>query len=182
MSTNKRRTSLSFGERLMFLAGSMFCLILITTAMMGGLFARYASTGEGGDAARVAAFDVKVDAPEKVQVVYGLHENKGDYTLMVKNNSEVAVDCRVKVKIETIEFGITVKLNEKELENVQEGQAGFLQELDFGSVGQLAPGQEDNYKLTFHVTNWGEFTKMEKTAKREETVAFDVLIDVVQID
>ena len=55
-SYRKRRSSLTMGERLLFLAGILFCLILITTAMLGGLFARYTTSGSGSDSARVAKF------------------------------------------------------------------------------------------------------------------------------
>ena len=51
-----RRSSFTPGEILLFVAGILFCLILITTAMMGGLFARYVATGTGSDNARVAKF------------------------------------------------------------------------------------------------------------------------------
>lgn len=44
------------GEKLIFAAGILFCLIAITTALLGGLFARYVSTGAGSDSARVAKF------------------------------------------------------------------------------------------------------------------------------
>ena len=53
---NKRRFSMTIGEKLLFLAGVLFCLILITTALMGGLFARYVTTDTGSDSARVAKF------------------------------------------------------------------------------------------------------------------------------
>ena len=58
MANYKRagRSSLSPGEKLLFLAGVLFSLILITTAMMGGLFARYTTRSQGSDSARVAAF------------------------------------------------------------------------------------------------------------------------------
>ena len=47
---------MTIGEKLLFLAGVLFCLILITTALMGGLFARYVTTDTGSDSARVAKF------------------------------------------------------------------------------------------------------------------------------
>lgn len=47
---------MTFGEKMLFLAGILFCMVLITTAMMGGLFARYVSTESGSDSARVATF------------------------------------------------------------------------------------------------------------------------------
>ena len=58
MGNNNRRgrSSLSFGEKMLFLAGILLCLVLITTAMMGGLFARYVSEDTGHDKARVATF------------------------------------------------------------------------------------------------------------------------------
>ena len=53
-SKKNRRSSMTFGEKMIFFAGILFCLVLISTAMMGGLFARYVSTGTGSDDARVA--------------------------------------------------------------------------------------------------------------------------------
>lgn len=53
---NRRRPPMTPGEKLLFLAGVLFCLVLITTAMMGGLFARYVTTGTGSDSARVVKF------------------------------------------------------------------------------------------------------------------------------
>lgn len=56
MTNNKRRPALTLGEKLLFAAGILFCLVLISTSMMGGLFARYVTTGTGQDSARVAKF------------------------------------------------------------------------------------------------------------------------------
>lgn len=52
----KRRSSFTPGELLMLLAGVLFCLVLISTALLGGLFARYTTSGTGSDNARVAKF------------------------------------------------------------------------------------------------------------------------------
>ena len=54
--SHKRKSSMGFGEGMMWLAGVLFCLVLITTAMMGGLFARYTTSDSGSDSARVVAF------------------------------------------------------------------------------------------------------------------------------
>ena len=53
-TTKNRRSPMTPGERLMFLAGTLFCLVLITTSMMGSLFSKYVTTGRGSDSARVA--------------------------------------------------------------------------------------------------------------------------------
>ena len=54
--SHKRKSSMGFGEGMMWIAGVLFCLVLITTAMMGGLFARYTTSDSGSDSARVVAF------------------------------------------------------------------------------------------------------------------------------
>ena len=54
--SHKRKSSMGFGEGMMWLAGVLFCLVLITTAMMGGLFARYVTSATGSDSARVVVF------------------------------------------------------------------------------------------------------------------------------
>lgn len=54
--SRKRKSSMGFGEGMMWMAGVLFCLVLITTAMMGGLFARYTTSDSGSDSARVVAF------------------------------------------------------------------------------------------------------------------------------
>ena len=54
--SRKRKSSMGFGEGMMWIAGVLFCLVLITTAMMGGLFARYTTSDTGSDSARVVAF------------------------------------------------------------------------------------------------------------------------------
>lgn len=54
--SRKRKSSMGFGEGMMWIAGVLFCVVLITTAMMGGLFARYITSATGSDSARVASF------------------------------------------------------------------------------------------------------------------------------
>ena len=44
------------GSTMLFVAGILFCLVLISTAMLGGLFARYTTGSSGSDSARVVQF------------------------------------------------------------------------------------------------------------------------------
>ena len=53
---SKRRYFFTLGDILMLLAGILFCLVLISTALLGGLFARYVTADTGSDSARVAKF------------------------------------------------------------------------------------------------------------------------------
>ena len=44
------------GNIVMWLAGALFCLVVLTTYLSAGLFARYVTRGDGGDSARVITF------------------------------------------------------------------------------------------------------------------------------
>lgn len=59
VNNNRRGPS---GNFMMRLAGVLFCLVMISTYMMGGLFARYVARGSGSDSARVIKFgDITVE-------------------------------------------------------------------------------------------------------------------------
>lgn len=53
--TDNRKPSM-IGSTMLFVAGILFCLVLISTAMLGGLFARYTTGSSGSDSARVVQF------------------------------------------------------------------------------------------------------------------------------
>ena len=50
---NRRRGT---GNIVMWLAGALFCLVVLTTYLSAGLFARYVTRDDGGDEARVITF------------------------------------------------------------------------------------------------------------------------------
>ena len=105
-TTTNRRSPMTPGERLMFLAGILFCLVLITTSMMGGLFARYTTTGTSSDSARVAKFgdltltesgDFGADGSEVPKIIPGV-----DLTKKVEisfTGSEMATVVFVKAEL-----------------------------------------------------------------------------------
>lgn len=171
---NNERTPLNLGTILIRTAAVLFCLLMVSVYMMSGLFARYVSTGQGGDSARVAGFDVEVNGPDGVEIVYA--QELEDYNLTVINNSEVAVTYDVKVLVDKLNFEIGVKLGDQMLSTTGET------EVDFGNIGSLAPGATGVHPLTFEVVNWNQFTQLVDEASREETVDFTVYIDVVQVD
>ena len=179
MSTNKRRSSRTAGEFLMFLAGGMFCLILITTAMMGGLLARYTTENQGTDSARVAKWDVDVQGPEDdVEIEYLVSPNdQGAYTVTIENKSEVAVTYSMTVEVEEVDFDIQVELEGKKLSTVESTT------LKFPNIGSLPAGGTINHDLVFSVVDWGEFTKfVAQTPSRRQELEFTVTVDVVQVD
>ena len=56
MSKYNQNKGITPANIMLRLAGILFCLVLITTSMMSGLYARYTAEGKGEDSARVATF------------------------------------------------------------------------------------------------------------------------------
>ena len=105
-SKKNRRSSMTFGEKMIFFAGILFCLVLITTAMMGGLFARYTTIGSGSDSARVASWgqltltesgDFSSDGSVTPKIIPGV-DLKKDVTISF-TGSEMATYVFVKVDL-----------------------------------------------------------------------------------
>ena len=176
---SNRRSPQTPDSFLLGLAAVLFTLVAASTYLMGGLYARYAASGQGTDSARVAAFDVSVDKPEDISISYGITENdQADYTLTFHNDSEVAVSYSIRVVVDKAEedFNIQVALEDQTLDT-KNGT-----ELDFGVVGHIPVGGTATEDLTFSVIGWNEFTKLGKGASRELTLDFTVYITIEQID
>ena len=182
-NAKNRRSPMTSGERLMFLAGTLFCLVLITTSMMGGLFARYAATGAGSDSARVAGFDVDVTGPADVDIEYAVNNDTGIYTIIIDNKSEVAVAYSIRVNVpQKDNFDIKVALQKPGTTQKTELDTVNGTNLDFKEVGTVAPNDTENCDLEFSVLDWAKFTEQTNADSRTVELAFSVHIDVVQID
>lgn len=175
------KAPVSSGSLMLKAAAVLLCLVMFSTHLMGGLYARYTATGTGEDSARVAAFNVDVSgSPELVTV--STAANEGVYTVTVENDSEVAVAYSMKVTAPTgLGFAVDVKLG-----GVTEQLSADELSADFGQVGQLAvgPDQSASHDLSFSVADWDAFTKnatggLSHTSDKTE---FTVTVDVVQID
>lgn len=187
VSINKRRSSLNFGEKVMFLAGILFCLVLITTAMLGGLFARYASTEDGADLARVAKFDVAAALDkEELSVFCTKSIDQGSFIITVSSKSEVAVSYDLVVQLdEILPEGITAQLQAGEQLLTQTASEDGLT-LTFSQEGTMPanPDTPRSYTLSFLV-DWETFTKKNRDAVKESETAeigFTVIAEIVQID
>ncbi len=80
------------------IAAVLLCLTLFSTYLVTGLFARYATSAQGSDHARVAKFSIKRGGAltESIEADLVPGEDKG-VTLIIENNSEVAVEYTVTV-------------------------------------------------------------------------------------
>ena len=187
-SKKNRRSSMTFGEKMIFFAGVLFCLVLITTAMMGGLFARYTTIGSGSDEARVAKFSVNSEMnANQVDVVYSLERDgsepsKGAYRIKVTSDSEVAVSYDVIVTLkEALPDGFSIALyqgaNSKELTKKNDKKYQYTDSFAPGA------GNQAEYELRF-IADWSKVNFTEtiegKTATLE--IPFDVDVTITQID
>lgn len=94
------------------IAGILLCLVLITTYMMTGLYARYTYSESMEDSARVARFDISEDGAYfsetlLLETVPGVVERD----IEVINKSEVAVSYKVKVENTTQNIPYTFSVN-----------------------------------------------------------------------
>jgi len=107
------------------LAVALFCMVLVSLHLMGGLYARYITTATGSDSARVAKFNVtedltvtQSDGTTVTDFVVDDVLKPGDsvsYRFTVQNDSEVAVKFIVSGERLFNELPLTLETAEKEI-------------------------------------------------------------------
>lgn len=76
----------------------LLCMLLITSYMMGGLYAKYATSATGTDGTRVARFSFKDTLPQSLDVAVSLSPGEVEpYTFILENDGEVTVRYVVKI-------------------------------------------------------------------------------------
>lgn len=140
----------------------LLCLTIISVHLTSGMMARYSTTVSGSDSARVAKFDVSYILKEKDETAENLYLlcEPGmtiNYEIVLKNDSEVTVDCTVTVKKLSDNTPITFSLGQ--------------------STVQLAPGASQTFNLTI---TWDR--DMNDASYAFELDAIRVIVDAVQVD
>ena len=184
MDKQNRRPSrkIGLGGILLRAALILLCLVLLTVHLMGSLYARYISRGEGSDNARVAEFDVDVafdDGTDQVDATMTYNETTQTYEIVVTNRSEVAISYDIYVRNITVSQGdgngISLKLDDG-------ATKAFASEVVFMNAGAMAPGNASNsHNLNFAV-DWSAFLKNFTGKAVSVTITFDILVDVKQVD
>lgn len=105
------------------LALGLFCAVLLSISLMGGLYARYVTTASGSDSARVAKFNVteeltvtRSDGTKVTDFVVDDVLKPGEsvsYRFTVQNDSEVAVKFIVSGERLFNELPLTLETAEK---------------------------------------------------------------------
>lgn len=176
MKTKSRSTS---GQKMIFIAGALFCLMLISVSLLSGLYARYISTGSGDDTARVAKFDVATTVPN----VNAKFVNKGAqdniYTIEIDNDSEVAVRCDLVLVFDSALEYINITVDGKAPSEISSDKKTFT----FKDIALLAPnGAIADCRLVFAVTDWNAVTSEADGASVTYTFGFDGTLYCTQID
>lgn len=157
------------GSMMMRVAGALLCLVMLSTHLMGGLYARYTSGGWAEDEARVAKFEVEVTGasdnldPNKIEAFYTKSgEGNNTYTITVANNSEVDVRYTLSATLDQEIPGVTPVFS--------------------NATGTLEAGNSSAEETLMFTVDWDEFTKTVYGSSYEVTADFAVKVTVEQVD
>lgn len=151
MNKLNKRTPVVFHVGLVLL-----CMVLFSTYLTGGLYARYTSAGSSSDDARVAKFDIKNQITTHL-VDLELHffdsaKSSTSLPFSVTSGSEVSVKYDVVINMPALPDGYTydwleVKLNDQ----VLPAQAENV--FTFSEVAEFSPNDDTahDYTLTFTI-------------------------------
>lgn len=99
-------------------AGVLLCLVLASTYLVCGLFARYTTSASGSDSARVAKFEVEGGSVSSAMITASLVPgNTHECSLQIRNKSEVAVEYEVTVENITNNLPLTYDVPGMGMEN-----------------------------------------------------------------
>lgn len=121
------------------LAVLLLMLVLVTTSMVSGRYARYISSASGADQARVARFSVTENTGGLMErFVISMPDSDPSRTIVVTNDSEVAVSYTISVvsKYQNLPLKFTIQNGETQVSIDNEP-----------FVGEIAPGSQATYRL-----------------------------------
>ena len=186
MKSNNRRPS---GNIMMRLAAVLFCLVMFSTYLMGGLFARYTAKAGGNDNARVAKFDVVGTGGGLVEIRQAQQSN-GNYLFTITNRSEVDVSYDVDVVFsEDVSAWLALKMDAKAPSAVTVDEENQQTTYRFENAGTLNTTDYKEHTAEFTVTNWNN--GITRTMEHQEgtpegtgtkELTFTVYVHAVQID
>ncbi len=148
----------------------LLCLVLFSTYLTGGLYARYTTSASGSDSARVARFEITgggnwTDSTENIDLDLNFFDpNKTSASLdfTISSASEVAVEYDVVITMPTLSnnsdyqewLKIELKKGEDILETLTADDESTVV-FTFDNVGEFAPNQSGAhaYTLVFSITD-----------------------------
>lgn len=150
------------------IAAALLVLVMLSTALVAGRFARYISSVSVSDQARVALFDVESHLER---------QSDGTYRLTVTNRSEVTVSYRVLVEMDP-HLQATVAGQTKRLA-AGESLATFA-----NTDWILAPNEAAELTVELAIFDWSGLTDPAAASGEAEqlSLAFAVKIAAEQVD
>lgn len=127
----------------------LLCLVLISSHLTGGMYARYVATSSGSDGARVAKYGVRVSELSSLSFNLNTFDQNalsatGSFT--VESDGEVAVEYDVILTFpEAVPSWMTLTLDGN-----SPSVSGNV--YTFGSIGEFIPGGENSATHTLSVT------------------------------
>lgn len=92
------------------LAAVLLVLVMLSTSMVAGRYARYVTTATASDSARVAKYDISVASPSPNSLTMS-QDASVEYNFTVTSNSEVSVEYDLIITLPTaLPSGVTVTL------------------------------------------------------------------------
>lgn len=175
----KASAPVAVGTLMMRIAAVLLCLVLFSLHLMSGLYAKYTSSGNGDDTARVAKFEVNVTGIPSAVSIDSKTTNNGTYEITVTNESEVAVEYDIIVTLGNQASGVSTVLKTGEI--IHTGSTSE-RVTTYTGVANLAAGTNSaTHNLTF-VVDWAEFTKNINDDSHNVDLTFTVTIHVDQVD
>ncbi len=174
---------------LMCAVAVLLCATLYTTHLVGGLYARYTTSGSSSDSARVAAFNIEQEGTLFETVQAPIAPGKTEYaTLTINNKSEVAVQCDVAIDNVTKNLPDTMKVTLKVVPKKDaaskagtpaDASGSGEPDADTSAV-QIAAGESVEYMLNI---NWPSGTENDKEDLdiQKENLASMGMVDYVTI-
>lgn len=155
----------------------LLCLVLLSTHFTGGLYARYRSTADGSDSARVAKFDVRVTGDKQSVLVSTEGTTQNQLVISIVNQSEVAVKYDITVTCAETVKGLSVSMGSetKSLATTREAR--------FEPNDPLAPNADTPHTQTLiFLVDWNAFTEDVTGATATMDLTFDIVVHVEQVD
>ena len=156
---------------LLRVAAVLLCLTLSSACLVSGLFARYSSSAQISNSARVAKFSIEGEGTllEAIDASFFPGEEK-PVTLEIRNNSEVAVEYTVPVTNETKNLPLSFRMEKVASAIVDTNSITFTEQL-------LPNSHTDEYQL--HI-EWKETDADPTLMGRVDYIT--VMVTAAQID
>ena len=165
------------------IASVMLCLVLFSLYMTSGMLAKYTTGGKGKIDSRVAKFNVTAADRGESEYVFDqatvTPDGYGNYSVTVKNDSEVAVRYTIILRFNKDKPDY---LTITPIENVTVSYDENDKKVVMLTGGDLIPKSSAVTKTIKFGVDYDEFVDGVTLGQQTETISFDTIVRLTQID